>query len=247
MHVGRLPPSYVDATRSASLGELITQARSFLPCESEEGENQSSTGSDTLTDNDCHSPAPGSALRSATRSINVIRDTVLMLMQLTPTLEGTYKQKFTRRCRRNAFEVTSVSHEALQYVGHVREKFPEAHPEVINRLGEANWQRHERLRNISSMDEASIVHQEPAVPPITAKSLFRPQSIFHDSALGSSLRTASSRAESIASHQSFASTVDGAARNAKRVPQMPIINWGEPFNCPFCLVSISCSSRIAWK
>lgn len=200
-----------------------------------------------MTDDDRHSPTAGSALRSANRSIHAIRDTVLMLMQLMPTLEATYKHKFSRRWRRNALEVTSVSPEALQYVSHVRDKFPNAHPEVINRLGEANWQRHERLRTVSSMDEATTVHEEPTVLPVTAKSVFRPQSLFYDSALGSSIRTASARAESVASHRSFASSADGAARNVLRVPQMPITNWGEPFNCPFCLASISCSSRIAWK
>lgn len=168
-------------------------------------------------------------------------------MQLTPTHEATYKHKFSRRLWRNSPEITSVSHEALQYVGHVRDKFPDAHREVINRLEEAKWQRHERLRNVSTIDEPATIHQEITAIPIAPKSLFRPQSEFYDSALGSSLKTARTRAESVASHRSFASSAVGSVRNALRVPQILIIKWGEPFDCPFCLVSISCSSRIAWK
>jgi len=227
------------------LRKLIARAESTLA--PDEGDDQSSTESDASTDYDPRALAAGGVWRPASRCVNMVRHDVSMLMELMPTLEAAYRHKFSSRIRRTSPELTSVTHEASRYVGHVLEKFPAAHPEVINRLGEANWQRHERIRNVLSGDEAVDVKPGLAAQPVGAKSFFKPYSLFQDSALGSSLQTTYAPAKSVASGRSFASSTNSSARDALRVPQPPIVTWGEPFTCPFCSDSVCCLSRPSWK
>lgn len=168
-------------------------------------------------------------------------------MELIPTLQATYRYKHTRRAQPHSLQITSVTPKAVPYVGHVRDKFPEAPSEILNRLGEANWQRHERLRAGPMKRETATAADMQAVKSLPPKSLFQPQSLFFDSALGSSLRTTSERECSVASHSSFASSADENTKGRLRVPPMPTTTWGESFTCPFCSKSVTCVSRIEWK
>ena len=120
-----------------------------------------------------------------------------LLLSLTPTLEQTYRNKHrsTHKSKKHLLINITVTTAALHYVHYVASKFPLADNLLVERLGEANWQRHERLRAIERngpLDEASATR----TLPLPAKSTFQPVSIFKDSALGSSLPAESERPRS---------------------------------------------------
>jgi hypothetical protein len=219
------------------LEQLVAHASAKLPSK----DDQTSSESDTSDGEAPQNTFQVGGFRAASRCIDAISHPVSMLMQLTPTLEAIYTHKYSAPLREHAFQTTLVTPGSFQYISHVRDKFPEADPEIINRLGEANWQRHQRIRNLAVNDASEVTKVDPAI------SLFKPRSLFQDSALGSSLPTISGPAKSDASHRSFASSANTAAGNSLRVPEMPITALGEAFKCPFCLTLISCSSRIQWK
>jgi hypothetical protein len=134
------------------------------------------------------------------------------------------------------FSITSAAH---PYIGNVRDKFPLAPQDLINRLGEANWQRHEDLRAGDKI---------LPIPFEAPKSVFQPLSHFKDSALGSSLpHTTSNKEMTVASHSSFLSTNDEGEKKRLRIPRMPVADWEESFTCPFCKKRIEIRDRVAWK
>lgn len=167
-----------------------------------------------------------------------------LLLSLTPTLEQTYRNKHrsTRKPKKHQPGI-AVTTAALHYVHYVASKFPLADNLLVERLGEASWQRHERLR--------AIERNEPLgeALPLPAKSVFRPVSIFKDSALGSSLPAESERAPSQASHSSFVSCEGDHEKGHFKVPKLPAdASYGQPFTCPYCeklRSSINC--RVDWK
>ena len=172
---------------------------------------------------------------------------VKLLMDLCPTLEQTYRNQH-RIIRRSLNHVNSleVTIPALPYVNHVRDKFPRAAALLVERLGEANWQRHERLRAVHSTVEHPSLDHTSLLP----KSLFQPASIFKDSALGSSISAQSHNAPTVASHSSFVSSVNSndPEKHEFRVPRMPAAVEGLPLNCPYCSKDISdMRSRVDWK
>ncbi|KAJ9606165.1 hypothetical protein H2200_009126 [Cladophialophora chaetospira] len=170
-----------------------------------------------------------------------------LLMDLCPTLEQTYNDMHkgsSRRPQGLLHDAISVTPAALPYINNVKDKFPRAVQELVRRLGEANWQRHERLRSIQAHGPSS----EPVIIR-DAKSLFRPVSQFQDSALGSSIRTQSQRAESNASHSSFVSSTADQEKGHFRVPPLPKgASYEETFVCPYCCGAVSkIKNRIDWK
>ncbi|KAL9616494.1 MAG: hypothetical protein Q9160_008637 [Pyrenula sp. 1 TL-2023] len=219
-----------------SLEDLLARARPAFDISDTEGETTESEGSDDqisrIESND--------AQVFYRRCLQPLKHYVTMLMEICPTLEAIYRLKHQAGRRRLPERPITVSSAALPYVTNVRDKFPQAAQELVDRLGEANWQRYERLRAINSGDTEAATIEDP-------KSKFRPASLFKDSALGSSLRHESEKAVSIASHSSFASSNDGDKSRA-RVPKMPVgSDWGKPFLCPFCKKLVDIHTRVAWK
>src|SRR6202012_1486001 len=149
-----------------------------------------------------------------------------LLMDLCPTLEQKYHDMHKsnpRRLPRPLQENVAVTPAAMPYVTNVRDKFPQANQELVKRLGEANWQRHERLRALQAHGPAS----EP-------QAVQDSKSVFQDSALGSSIRTRSQRAESVASHSSFVSSIGGEEKGHFKVPGLPHgASYGSAIPCPF--------------
>jgi len=173
--------------------------------------------------------------------LNPLSTYTRLLMDLYPTMERTYADALpsmdqTRSVKSQfKFHVTDA---AQSFVLKVHDQFPEAALDLVERLGEANWQRFERVRN----ETAAVSAATTELP----KSLFKPVSLFHDSGLGSSVPTQSQKATSTASHSSFVSSVDGKDKGLLRVPTLPY--QGDPFECFVCkqLVS-SVKNRIDWK
>ena len=175
------------------------------------------------------------------------------LMDLLPALEENYAQIQLPQIKHTSQSapVFSVSSAALPFVRNIAEKFREADHSLVERLGEANWQRFVRIR--AWMDDSPRftrdlplreVFEEDAAP----MSLFEPQSLFRDSALGSSIISKSRDDLSVVSHTSFASSVNKDGQ-ALRVPKTPAaIDNGKPFTCQFCgRIQKKIRNRIDWK
>lgn len=134
---------------------------------------------------------------------------------------------------------------AAIYVSMVRDKFRNAQAQLVNRLGEANWQRHqtirEQLKRPSIEDDVAVDEDQDLL-----YSVFRPHTTFHDSGVGTSVPTHTNHAPSHASFQS--SKVEGE-HGSVRVPSTPEkVKDGKPFQCPFCGQIISnIRNRIDWK
>jgi hypothetical protein len=175
------------------------------------------------------------------------------LMDLLPSMENTLncansELRNTRNSQPIAFEVSGP---AQPYVLNVLDRFSKADARLVERLGEANWQRHTTLRNIegpTTQDASSakgVISEVQAVP----KSFFFPVSLFHDSGLGSSLPTQSSYAASVASHSSFMSDLVENENGGLRVPSTPKEVFEKvPFTCQICGHVLSrIKNRIDWK
>ena len=131
-----------------------------------------------------------------------------------------------------------LSDPAKIYVSLVRERYPQAQDHLVDRLGEANWQRHLSVRQKVDNDKVSAVEEEVG-------SVFHPYSTFHDSGIGTSVPAQTQYAPS---HTSFLSSIAGD-KESVRVPPLPAESGaGKPFRCFICgllLSNISC--RVDWK
>jgi hypothetical protein len=166
-------------------------------------------------------------------------------MELLPSLERSEtmskKEANVDPIPRSSFR---VSEPASYFVSHVIDKFRNADIKLAERLGEANWQRHERIRHQVEASTGSEDDDPPA-----AYSVFQPFSMFHDSGIGTSKPATSSYAMSNASHASFLTSVAERSRGALRVPETPAeVGLGKPFQCEICGHTLSkIKNRIDWK
>jgi hypothetical protein len=115
----------------------------------------------------------------------------------------------------------------LHYCRNIREGFPNASISFIERIGAANWERFQRLKETPIFDEVvepTIVAREP--------------SKFHDSGVGTSLQRTDTLPVSIpparsrASKLSFNTVFDPSSA---ALPDIPVeILAGKPYNCTWC-------------
>ena len=171
------------------------------------------------------------------------------LIELGPSLEQNLQHAET--ARNQSSHLTSVpfavSDPAMIYVSLIREKFKQAHYRLVERLGEANWQRHRDVRDEIEKSELSPeermkVGEEKDI----ACSLFRPYSDFHDSGIGTSVPA---QTEYAPSHTSFLSSNAEGEHVSLRVPkEPPEVGAGKSFQCFLCRRVISnVRNRIDWK
>lgn len=164
------------------------------------------------------------------------------LTQLGPTLEQNLihaeNARFPASCPTGV--PFSASGPAAIYISLVREKYRLAQNQLVERLGEANWQRHVGVRN--GMDASVDVHEDLAI----AKSVFRPYSAFHDSGIGTSIPAQTQYA---LSHTSFQSSIAEGERSSLRAPATPAeVHENKPFQCFLCKSILSnIKTRVDWK
>ena len=133
------------------------------------------------------------------------------------------------------------------YVALVREKFQQAHYKLVERLGEANWQRHRSVREkMDDTEQSSEATTKLARESGIASSVFRPYSEFHDSGIGT---TVPAQTEYAQSHTSFQSSNTEGEQLSQRVPkEPPEVGAGKPFQCFLCRCIISnVRNRVDWK
>ena len=147
-----------------------------------------------------------------------------------------------------------LSDPAKVYASLVREKYKYAQDQLVDRLGERNWQRHRAIReNIENMnshnkEEATLQEEvDPAAQGVEGPySVFRPYSAFHDSGLGTSVPAQTHYAQS---HNSFQSSNSESSQGSIRVPPTPAeVGTGKAFQCPICSSTLAnMRNRIEWK
>ena len=200
-------------------------------------------------DEEYDSGSDGSSDSGSYDTIEDISFATTCLMELGPSLEQNLQH--AEIARNQSSHLTSVpfavSGPAMVYVSLVREKFKEAHYKLVERLGEANWQRHRDVRDRTENTELSPEERMKLGRELsTTCSLFRPYSDFHDSAIGTSVPA---RTEYAPSHTSFLSSNTEGEYVSLRVPKEPSeVGAGKPFQCFLCRRIISnVKNRIDWK
>ena len=194
----------------------------------------------TLNDVDSADPSDTDGENSSddddtTDIVDELRLHTQWLTQLGPSLEQNLvsAQKTRTHASLPAPIPFSVSGPAKVYISLVREKYKLAQDRLVERLGEANWQRHVSLRKL--MEASANVVEEMTAPienSAMARSVFRPYSMFHDSALGPSIP---GQTEYAPSHTSFQSSNTEGDRESIRVPATPVeVSNGKPFECFLC-------------
>jgi len=177
---------------------------------------------------------------------------VQMLLDLTPSLEATlaHVERPQAEIARTANKSFYASGPAQIYISLLRDKFPAADMRLIERLGEANWQRHINIRKRMERIDGTAEPTSIAVPTgFTAGSMFQPQTLFHDSGIGTSVPAQSCPAPSEASHTSFISSLADKENGAARVPPTPAeVGMGEIFRCHLCgQMRLNIKNRVGWK
>jgi hypothetical protein len=119
----------------------------------------------------------------------------------------------------------------------LNKRFPEADPNLIERLGQANWTRYKRGQ---AEREANVEKETIDIDP--SRSVYSP-SKFHDSGLGSSVPARTTYSQSIVS--SFSNHTDGSRSSIP--PLSENAKKGEPFPCDACGRSIRVKSHYEWR
>ena len=154
-----------------------------------------------------------------------------------------------------ANDLVNVAEPARSFVVIIKDRYPSTENDLVKRLGEANWERRERLRkkfaSASVMDTASSSGEENSTTCGTVADRSRLQSSIDLSRTYQSTTTRSTFSEnSIFDHNgttfqafvraesvtSFASSMaDGGESSQRRVPSLPEGHEiGSPFQCQIC-------------
>ncbi|KAI9881508.1 MAG: hypothetical protein M1830_000071 [Pleopsidium flavum] len=193
-------------------------------------------------------------------------------MDLVPTLENPAKN-FQLEEKAPSLQGTHVSvmEAAHSYIANIQDKFPSIDENFAQRLGEANWQRHERLRKkLASALQEEIEPQsatsdeeefdtgyvdQTAHMPVqseTTKSSYSGPSIWDNNSTGRLNYAYKVPVPSAApSMTSFASSVGNVDldKTRRHVPKLPNDHdWGSIFRCPVCGDTVrNINNRADWK
>ena len=165
------------------------------------------------------------------------------LMDLIPTFERIDQARPSRKQteRSPTLEVFDVTEPAHVYVRQILDRFPNAQVRLAERLGEANWQRHNEI--CRRMDDGLEESESNLNNRFVAKSRF------HDSGLGTSVPAESTYAMTTASKASFASSLAEREQGSLRVPPTPVEVANKiPFTCSICHQTVhNIRDRRDWK
>jgi hypothetical protein len=180
-------------------------------------------------------------------SISSLATYTTCLMDLLPSMEDTLNFALKTKDEDEACSPLEfqVSGPARTYILKIYDRFSKANSQLVERLGEANWQRHITLRNRPTQQVETVA----AVIEEAPKSVFIPVSLFQDSGVGTSLPAQTSYAPTSASHTSFVSSQADEHSGGLRAPPTPkAVSKGIPFICEICGQTLSrIKNRIDWK
>lgn len=120
----------------------------------------------------------------------------------------------------------------------IKAKFPHADSTLLQHLGEASWERYQRMQKEREVNAYGGVTLAPEARSQIAKSDFQ------DSGIGTSLpQTPSTYAESV---MSFLTSVSGGQR--ANIPPLPAeAKNGSPFECSACGKYIKAANNREWR
>lgn len=231
------------------LRKLVDQIKSITNIESdnETHEDHIFRIDDDDTDNDSSSDSddPHDTLED-------LQFSTRRLIELGPALHQNiyYVKKARLKFSRSPGVPFSVLEPAWIYVSHVREKFNRAQTRLVERLGQANWQRHrdvrQRMEAIANPNKTHDDEQEHEQGDGITCSVFYPSVAFHDSGIGTSVPAQTFYAQS---HTSFQSNDTEREQGSLRVPATPTeVSERKAFQCFLCGQMLSkIKSRIDWK
>ena len=245
-----LEPAHVDQ-QSQELKYLVEQART-IACNRGEKDGESGSDDSYGTDEDSASDDED---EETSDIVQELRTHIHYLVELGPTLQQNllYARKARIESSYPPVVPFRLSGPAKIYVSLVREKHRNAEDQLVDRLGESNWQRHRIVREQmartkkQSEEEDGSVEENPSVKDQDGlHSAFRPYSTFHDSGIGTSV---SAHTEYAPSHTSFQSSNIEGEQGSIRVPPTPEeVGAGKPFQCPFCgSTLLNIKNRVDWK
>ena len=239
-----LKPANADR-QSQELKYLVEQTTTITSNQAEK-DGQGASDGDYDTDEDS---VPGD--EETSDIVEELRSHIRYLVELGPSLQQNllYARKARIKSVYPPIVPFHLSDPAKIYVSLIREKYRTAKDQLVDRLGESNWQRHrivrEKMENIKTQPEEeniSVGERDQDVP----YSAFRPCSTFHDSGIGTSVPA---NTEYAPSHTSFQSSNVEDTQGSLRVPPTPEeVGAGKPFQCPFCGGTLlNLKNRIDWK
>lgn len=241
----------VHSRKSQELKDLIEQTKIITADRGREDEEASISDDDddNNDDNEDGEPEEDSASDNEQTSdmVHELETHLQCLGELGSTLQQNLLHARKSRIRSAYPPVVPfhLSSPAAVYVSMIREKFRNAQDHLVHRLGEANWQRHqavrEQLKRSPIKDDMAVDEDQDLL-----YSVFRPHTTFHDSGIGTSVPAHTNQAPS---HASFQSSKAEGEHGSVRVPPTPAaVKDGEPFQCPFCgQIVLKIKNRIDWK
>ncbi|KAH8719537.1 hypothetical protein GQ44DRAFT_775237 [Phaeosphaeriaceae sp. PMI808] len=176
------------------------------------------------------------------RTLRMKIDTLIML---GPSLESPAEENFDDEEPR-AIEHVEGHLPEQTYINSVAQRFPLAAPTVVTRLGKLNWERYNHMLHL----QRNAIQQE-----LEMTVLEKAKTIFHDSALGSSVPAQSEAGPSATCVHSIPQTVyvpsvvsSRAEASHRRLPPLPPqARSGQPFTCVICNKQVRYQRTKAWK
>ena len=244
--------SLLGPKQAQELKYVVEQAETIMSARNDEVEEESS---------DCSSDIDEESLSEDEENddehvVSKIRSQIRHLVDLSATVQQNllYTQRYHAKDHYPPVVPFRLSSPAKIYASIIREKYHHAQDQLVDRLGECNWQRHQSVReNMEKMHSCSKDESAPRVDvdPSTKEieepySVFRPYSAFHDSGLGTSVPTQTQYAPS---HTSFQSSNSEYAQGSVRVPPTPEeVGTGKSFQCSICGSTLAnIRNRVDWK
>ena len=194
-----------------------------------------------------------SSTESSSDVYSFLRCRTECLLDLVPTIERNLVHAEKIITKLPATKISfSMSEAARPFVLRIADKFIDANIKLVERLGEANWQRFVQIRDRIG-ETSDHNHTIDPVQEMHCKdvpqSLSTPRTLFHDSGIGTSVAPGTRYAASVASHTSFISSNAEGDYGSLRVPATPAeVFEGKPFRCFICnSILSSIRTRVDWK
>ncbi len=173
--------------------------------------------SDSASDSGSESSFGGSVACVIEDAIEDLKTDIQCLVDLGPRYKEPVRDKEAAKEEAAPLRTAPIWDPAEYLASRIRHRYPEGDAEFTRILGRANWDRLQRLyaskdanaRDREAQQRPSLAQTQLSGPPATVKG-----TEFHDSGLGTSVKTPSSYAETVLSYQ-------GAQGGSVKIPPVP--------------------------
>jgi hypothetical protein len=175
----------------------------------------------------------------------ILRLKIDTLIMLGPSLASPAEESFDDEKPR-AIEQVERHLPEQAYINSVAQRFPLAASAIVTRLGKLNWDRYNHMLRL---------RQDSVQQELETTVMAKAKTIFHDSALGSSVPAyseadlgttrVSSHPQSIYAPSIVSSRAEASHRRLPHLP--PQARSGQPFACAICNKQVRYQRTKAWK